>query len=38
MSQNSIASGPPGPEAQPRAIAPAMFPAPANPTFIAGQA
>src|SRR5215208_7164197 len=36
-SQKIIASGPPGPAAQPRAIAPAMFPAPANPSFIAGK-
>src|SRR6266511_995210 len=36
-SQNSIASGPPSAPAHPRAIAPAMFPAPANPILIAGR-
>src|SRR6476659_7229860 len=36
-SENSITSGPPSPAAHPRAIAAAMFPAPANPTFIAGK-
>ena len=36
MSQNSIAVGPPSPAAaQPRAIAAAMFPAPAKPILIA---